>query len=68
MAQVHELSEDYEKVIRREVVVQIKVRNKAVAAQALDFLRLGVYGIDEIWGLLSLGSRVRSVGSTSANE
>jgi len=27
-----------------------------------------VYGTDQVWELLKIGSRVRSVGSTNANE
>ncbi|KAL0449340.1 UNVERIFIED_CONTAM: Kinesin-like protein KIN-14S [Sesamum latifolium] len=56
-------------VIRREVVVQRKVRDKAVGTEEVPGLvEAHVYGADEIWGLLSLGSRVRFVGSTNANE
>ncbi|KAL0384819.1 UNVERIFIED_CONTAM: Kinesin-like protein KIN-14S [Sesamum radiatum] len=50
-------------------VKKLEIKQSAEGTQEVPGLvEARVYGTDEVWGLLSLGSRVRSVGSTNANE
>ncbi|KAI3445326.1 hypothetical protein Pfo_001991 [Paulownia fortunei] len=48
---------------------KLEIKQSADGTQEVPGLfEARVYGTEEVWGLLSSGSRVRSVGSTNANE
>ncbi|XP_073030279.1 kinesin-like protein KIN-14S isoform X2 [Primulina eburnea] len=48
---------------------KLEIKQSAEGTQEVPGLvEAQVFGTDEVWGLLELGGRVRSVGSTNANE
>lgn len=48
---------------------RLEIKQSAEGTQEVPGLvEAQVFGTDEVWGLLELGSRERSVGSTNANE
>ncbi|KAK4427663.1 Kinesin-like protein KIN-14S [Sesamum alatum] len=50
-------------------VKKLEIKQSAEGTQEVPGLvEARVYGTEEVWSLLALGSRVRSVGSTNANE
>ncbi|KAK6139444.1 hypothetical protein DH2020_026798 [Rehmannia glutinosa] len=52
-----------------EPAKKLEIKQSAEGTQEVPGLvETRVYGTDEVWGVLSSGSQVRSVGSTNANE
>lgn len=48
---------------------RLEIKQSAEGTQEVPGLvEARVYGTDEVWNLLKLGSQVRSVGATNANE
>lgn len=50
-------------------MIRLEIKQAAEGTQEVPGLvEARVYGTDDVWELLKSGSRVRSVGSTNANE